>query len=241
MAFLRFLIADLKVEMNVKGNILRERSEKYRFDFEGEPDIIIDPEEDKLQLMREQYPTLNEEGIEYLSTGCIFYYRLLKFGGFMLHSSCIAYNGRAYIFSADSGMGKSTHTSLWQKHLKGVEMINDDKPAMRLIDGKFYAIGTPWSGKTARNSDIKVPVGALAMLGRGETSSIALGDIAKAVPFLLRQTMLPSKAENTDLLVELLDKFIRTVPIYDFKCNISEDAVKTSFEAMTGEVYKKEV
>ena len=109
------------------------------------------------------------------------------------------------------------------------------------MDGKFYAIGTPWSGKTDRNADIAVPVGAFAMLGRGETSSIEAGDVTRAVPFLLRQTMFPSKPENTDLLVELLDKFIRTVPIYDFKCNISEDAVKTSFETMTGEKYKKEV
>lgn len=241
MSFSRFLIAGLKVEMNVKGNILRERSKKYLFDFEGEPDIVIDPEEDKLAIMREQHPTLNDDGIEYLSTGCIFYYRLLKFGGFMLHSSCIAYNGKAYIFSADSGMGKSTHTSLWQKHLDGVQMINDDKPAIRLIDGQFYAIGTPWSGKTNQNSDIAVPVGALALLGRGETNSIVKGNATRAVPFLLRQTMLPSKAENTDLLVELMDKFIRSVPIYDFQCNISEDAVKTSFEAMTGEKYKKEV
>lgn len=239
MSLQRYLIAGLKVEMEVKGEMLRERSEKYHFDFEGEPEISIIPGEDKLRLMCAEHPNMSENAVEYMSTGSIFYYRLLKFGGFMLHSSCISYGGRAYIFSADSGTGKSTHTSLWRQYIDGVTVINDDKPAVRLIDGQFYAIGTPWSGKTAQNADVAVPVGGAVLLYRGKENLIRPAVPTESVPFLLRQTMFPSRPENTDLMTDLLDKFLRTVPVYRLECDMSEDAVKTSFEALTKEKYTK--
>lgn len=235
----KYLIAGLKVEMEVNGAMLSERSLKYRFDFEGEPDISIIRDEDLFRQMCEQHPNLSENAVEYMSTGAAFYYRLLKFGGFMLHSSCISYRDKAYIFSADSGTGKSTHTSLWRKYIDGVTVINDDKPAVRLIDDRFYAIGTPWSGKTAQNTDISVPVGGVVMLYRGKENIVRPAGSTESVPFLIRQTMFPSRVENSDLLAELLDKFIRSVPVYRLECDMSEDAVKASFEALTKEKYIK--
>ncbi len=239
MSLNRYLIAGLKVEMEVTGEMLRSRSEKYRFDFEGEPDISIVPQPDQLQKMGAEHPVLKPEAVEYLATGAMFYFRLLRFGGFLLHSSCIAYNGKAYIFSADSGTGKSTHTSLWQQYIDGVTMINDDKPAVKLIDGVFYAIGTPWSGKTAQNTDIQVPIGGFVMLSRGKVNKIYGGSIHEAIPFIMKQTMMSGKAESVDLLVDLMDKFLTSVPLFKLECDISEQAVITSFEALTGEKYIK--
>ena len=239
MSYGKYLIADLKVEMEVNGDMLRSRSEKYRADFNGEPDMVIIPPKENLDRMQAEHPRLSPAAIEYLGTGCMFYYRLLKFGGFLLHSSTISYNGKAYIFTADSGTGKSTHTSLWRKFVDGVEMINDDKPAIKLIDDEFYAIGTPWSGKTDQNTDISVPVGGVVLLHRGTENRIRPATALETIPFLMRQTQLPSKPENVDILTDLLDKFIRKTPIFVLKCDMTEDAVKTSFEALTGTDYKK--
>ena len=239
MSYGKYLIADLKVEMEVNGDMLRSRSEKYRADFDGEPDMVIVPAQENLDRMKADYPRLSPAAVEYLGTGCMFYYRLLKFGGFLLHSSTISYDGKAYIFTADSGTGKSTHTSLWQKYVNGVEMINDDKPAIKLIDGNFYAIGTPWSGKTDQNADVSVPVGGVVLLHRGTENKVRPATPLETIPFLMRQTQLPSRPENVDILTDLLDKFIRQTPIFVLECDMTEDAVKTSFEALTGTDYEK--
>ena len=67
----------------------------------------------------------------------------------LLHSSAVVVDGYAYLFSADSGTGKSTHTGLWKQHFGDrAYIINDDKPAIRKVDGEWYVFGTPWSGKT---------------------------------------------------------------------------------------------
>ena len=66
----------------------------------------------------------------------------------LLHSSCIAYQGDGIAFTGHSGIGKSTHSSLWLKNVEGAELINDDQPAVRVINNKTIIYGTPWSGKT---------------------------------------------------------------------------------------------
>lgn len=235
----KYLIAGLRVSITVRGELLRKRCEKYRCDFEGEPDIVINIGDEAYRKAVERYAPLSADEAEYLDTGCIFYFYLLDFDGFMLHSSCISYNGKAYLFSADSGTGKSTHTGLWKKYIDGVEYVNDDKPAIRLIDGKFHAIGTPWSGKTDQNCDVSLPLGGVVLLGRGKENVIYRANAVEAVTAIFRQTIMPIVPESTETLTELIDKLLTTVPTYHFECNISEDAVKTSFEALTGEKYTK--
>lgn len=235
----RYLIAGLRVEMNVWYELLKSRCEKYRYDFDGEPDIVINTTAEQIQASKADNPGTSDEMIEYIGSGCMFYIKLLSFSGFLLHSSCISHNGRAYIFSADCGTGKSTHTSLWKKYIDGVEYINDDKPAVRMIDGKFCAMGTPWSGKTALNNDVAVPLGGAVLLYRGKENTIRRATADEAIPFIMRQTIMPVNAERTELLVDLLDKFLTEIPTYHLECDMSEQAVKTSFEALTNEKYIK--
>ena len=238
MSIQRFLIAGIKVEMDVKGQLLSERSEKYRFDFDGKPDMFLSAPEDKMDIVRKSSPNLSDDQIEYICTSTFFYHKLLKFDGFLIHSSAIQYNGKAYLFTADCGPGKSTHTALWRKYLgEKATIINDDKPAIRLIDGKFYAVGTPWSGKTAQNENVSVPVGSVAILTRSKENFIKPAENTFAVRNLLRQTIIVPTVEELDVLSGFMDKFIRTVPIFHLGCDMSENAVKTSFEAMTHEKY----
>lgn len=239
MKIIRCLIADLKVEVGVRFRKLENCLEKYRYNFEGTPDINVIPEEERLNNAFKNNPSITPEDIEYIATGSMFYYGLLKFGGFMLHSSTIAKDGKAYIFTANSGTGKSTHTSLWQKYLSDVTMINDDKPAIMLRNGVFYAVGTPWSGKNNDSTDIAVPVGGLVLLNRGKVNKIRKATPTETVPFLMQQTLASKKEENTLMLVDLLDKFLQSVPAFYLECDMSEGAVKTSYEALTGNEYIK--
>lgn len=65
-----------------------------------------------------------------------------------IHSSTIECEGRAVLFLGESGTGKSTHTRLWQEHIPGARLLNDDSPIIRMYQGQATAFGSPWSGKT---------------------------------------------------------------------------------------------
>jgi hypothetical protein len=150
-------------------------------------------------------------------------------------------DGYAYLFSAPCGTGKSTHTSLWRKTFgeDRVLMLNDDKPALRLEDGRWYAYGTPWSGKTAQNINMRVPLGGICVLTRGETNEIAPFGGTRAALALMEQTARPGMVEGRGSMLELIDKLLTMVPVWKLQCTPTEEAARVSQKAMQEEAQKR--
>lgn len=177
------------------------------------------------------------EECEYSCAGAEFYMKLLKHQGFMIHASAVEKEGKAYLFSAPSGTGKSTHAQLWRQTFKGepIRIINDDKPAVCLQNGVFYACGTPFSGKTDKNENRKAPIQGLCMLHRGKTNKIQKITSGEALPLILPQTLFYGDEEETNLLLSFLDRFLQSVPVYKMECTMEEEAAKTAYFCMKGE------
>ena len=171
---------------------------------------------------------------EYAYTGMSFYKQLINFGGLLLHSSAVVVDGRAYLFTASSGTGKSTHTSLYLEEFGDRAFIlNDDKPALRLEDGAFFAYGTPWSGKTEQNINARVPIGGICVLSRGETNEISRIGGKQAIFGIYSQTLRPQSDAYMDKVLALIEQLIETVPIWSLKCNMEREAARISYAAMS--------
>lgn len=229
-------IAGLKVNMvNPKGRTAKQAQPYLAADQDENQhiDIVIDVDEKRVLKAMEGHPELVQDDWEYMITGSDFYTELLKYNGILLHSSCIVVDGMAYAFSADSGTGKSTHTQLWLKYFGDrAHMLNDDKPAIRLIDGKVYACGTPWSGKYDYSSPEIAELAGICFLERSEDNWIRKADTGKAVFNIFSQTVRKLNADRMDMLFDVLEQIFAKVPLYEFGCNISREAVLTSYNAM---------
>lgn len=156
-----------------------------------------------------------------------------KRDGIMMHGAVIELDGSAYMFTAPSGTGKTTHIMQWKK-LYGdrVSVINGDKPIIRNIDGQFIAYGTPWCGKERLNVNTKAPLKGIALVSRAAENSIERVDAGKHLPFLLKQVYLHRDAKCLSNAMDFLDKMLSAVPVYDLKCNISTDAALVSSSLM---------
>ncbi|MEG6523570.1 hypothetical protein [Desulfotomaculum sp. 1211_IL3151] len=230
-----YKIADLTVALQANGETLQKQTLAYLSDPTRPVDISITLTEDFLLQKQGENPHLSPNECEYIWTGAEFYHRLLDFDGFVLHSSAVAYGGQAYLFSAPCGTGKSTHASQWQAYFgedKAV-IINDDKPAIRLIDQHFYVYGTPWSGKSPHNTNIKVPLQAICFLEQSANNWLAKIAAKDALRLILNQTLRPHNIQHMDKLLYLLDRLLRQIPIYKMGCNISEQAVIMAYQAMS--------
>lgn len=241
----KFYFADLVVEMNCYHSIMKERSRKYLLpdSDDRQPDITVDIKVEDFERSRFHIPEyINDDEYEYALAGECFYRRLLSFDGMMLHSSVVEYKKKAYLFSANSGVGKSTHTHLWLDYIPDTHILNDDKPAIRLVDGEYRAYGTPFSGKYDENMNLGVPIGAIVFLERAKENSIRKISPAEIVPLIYQQTTQPiASPKHMNILFGFLDGLLKEVPVYKLSCNISADAVKTSFEQLTGEKFPKEL
>ncbi|MBE6958442.1 MAG: hypothetical protein E7447_04750 [Ruminococcaceae bacterium] len=232
-----YLIAGLRVRMDTFGRT-EEQAAPYEIEKAGEPDIVI---ESVGWYIKEVQPDLDEETCEYIATGASFFRQLLKFDAMFIHSSAVVKDGYAYLFSAPCGTGKSTHTALWQAAFgaENAQILNDDKPTVRLENGRWYAYGTPWSGKTSLNINMRVPLGGVCLLSRGETNEIAPYGGAKATLELLEQTSRTGGAAYRGKLLELMDHLITNVPVWKLKCNPTTDAAIVSHKAMAEEAKKR--
>lgn len=232
----KYEIAGIKILMTTYYQRTKEQAENYvsKIDWDDEQaDGIIDLGKEFYEEQKRKYmPYADDNVVEYVYTGSLFNRLLLNHNGCMLHSSAVVVDGYAYLFSADSGTGKSTHTQMWLKHFgESAFIINDDKPALRCIDGQWYVYGTPWSGKTDLNVNTKVKLGAIVFLERSEENWIEEMPIKEAIPRFLKQTIRKlRKEEKMDLVLENLERILIGNPIYKMGCNISDDAVIMAYE-----------
>lgn len=90
----------------------------------------------------------------------------------LIHASLVRHNGYGYAFIAKSGTGKSTQVSNWLKYIPNCDLMNDDNPIVRVIDGKPYIYGSPWSGKTPCYRNVKAPLGAITRIDRAKANSV---------------------------------------------------------------------
>ncbi len=148
----------------------------------------------------------------------------------LLHGSTVAVDGKAYLFTAKSGTGKSTHTRLWRELFGSrAVMVNDDKPFLQLADGSVLAWGSPWSGKHGLDSNICIPLAGICFLERGGENRIApAGD--ELLPFLYTQSFCPPQKQAQ--LEALLKKLTGQVPLWHMHCTRSPEAARIAFDAM---------
>ena len=160
---------------------------------------------------------------------------MLDFDTFLFHGSCVAVDGEAFLFTAPSGTGKSTHARLWREYLgEKVIMVNDDKPFIRVDDTGVFVYGTPFNGKHRLGTDICVPLKAVCLLSRGETNEISRVPQKDAYPYLIKQTYRPETAEQLAKTMALLDRLTFSVELYTLSCNMDVDAARVAYEGMHG-------
>ena len=227
----RYEIAGLKVDMEVSGKTERQAA-VYLSSAQGDADITITC--DARRILDLNPHLLNEEMAEYLGSGAKFANALLSFDGLYLHASAVVLDGKAYLFSASSGTGKSTHTEKWCR-LFGATYLNDDKPVLRLVDDVWMVYGTPWSGKHDLSSPIGVPLGGIAFLRRGKENTIEKIPSEIAVPKFMSQSLWRvAKSEDMDKQLSLVDRLLRRFPVWELICRNDDEAAYISRNAMTG-------
>ncbi len=234
---MNYLIAGLRVRMDTWGRT-EAQARPYLASWDGNPDLTV---QGRPEPLREAQPHLSLDDCEYLTTGGSFYRQLLEFDGLLLHSSAVVMDGYAYLFSAPCGTGKSTHTSLWVQTFGPDKalILNDDKPALRRENGRWYAYGTPWSGKTDQNRNLRVPLGGICVLTRGQENAIVPFSGVPAIQALLEQTARPAGADLRGRMLTLVGKLLEDVPVWRLSCRPDREAALLSRSVMSTEAHHR--
>lgn len=145
----------------------------------------------------------------------------------LIHASAVEYDSSGYLFLGKSGTGKSTHSRLWIENIKGAELLNDDNPIVRIIDGAVYVYGSPWSGKTQCYLNKRVRVGGIVRLQQASYNHISKLTGIKAYAAILTSCscmkwdhLMAEDVHNT------ISKVIAATPVYSLQCLPDKEAAE---------------
>ena len=170
----------------------------------------------------------------------LYAFRTACLGTLEMHSSVVKYMGKAYMFLAPSGTGKSTHSRMWLENLEDVELLNDDNPIVRIEDGVAVCYGSPWSGKTPCYRNISAPIGAMVQISRAKENKAEKLDLFQSYAIIHSSTSgLRAIREMADGLHESVATLAQEVPIFKMNCLPDADAAFVCCQAVNGTVSKK--
>lgn len=227
-----YKIADIPFTIEMKYPFVKRMCANYETDTPGICISVSDEE-------REREIALGERFSEGYRESAAIYRKLceaaIAYDTFMFHCSAVALDGQAYLFTAPSGTGKSTHTRMWREVFgERAIMVNDDKPLIKVGGDLIWVCGTPWNGKHNLDSNQKVPIKGICILERGTVNHIETISAADAFQFLYRQAYHPADREKMVRTVGLLKQVAERVPLYRMQCDISHQAAKMAWEKMSG-------
>ena len=154
-----------------------------------------------------------------------------------IHSSCIVYKGKAVLFLGESGTGKSTHTRLWREHIPAAELLNDDSPILRVENGKVWAYGSAWSGKTPCYKNERYELKGCVRLSQAPYNRISKLSVLQAYG-ALHPSCAPEFAYDSALYDEvscIIGQILEVVPFYHLACLPNREAALLSFETLFAE------
>lgn len=146
--------------------------------------------------------------------------------GLIIHSSTIIWNDTGIVFSAPSGTGKSTHTNLW-KQLYGVQILDGDATACRIVNGIPFTFGLPWCGTSGEFMNHCVPLGAIVFLEQAKENSIKRLDFQESfLRLAARCFLLPWNDKMTNQFLDIIQSIAANADCYLLNCLPDNNAVE---------------
>ncbi len=163
----------------------------------------------------------------------IFAFAGSKMQTLLIHASLVRQNGYGYAFIARSGTGKSTQVSMWLRHLKGCDLMNDDNPIIRIIDGEAYIYGSPWSGKTPCYRNVKARLGAITRIDRADSNWVEdLGPVEAFASLLPSCSSMKWDQDIFDNICNTITRLVETQRICTLHCLPNKEAAVVCNQAI---------
>ena len=232
-------IADVPVRIRCRHQVNIDFFRDYRT--EKPERYVIEPAEEDLTRMRAELGWKNdvkglpraESFLENNTIHLLLAERLVQENVLLMHGSALCMDGQAYIFTARSGTGKSTHTRLWREAFGDrVWMINDDKPMLRIEDSGVRVYGTPWNGKHRLSRNASAPLRAVVNLERDTFNHVEPLPKADAFQVLMKQVFGFRDPASAARVMELEIRLLGMTDFLLLGCNTEPDAAKTVWEEM---------
>lgn len=233
-------MADRHVLIHSVYSDVYRRCEPYLTHETDVPDIELRINWSMLRIAADQISEpgtqrLDLSSVELLVVQQLLTEELLSFDTLLMHGAVIAVDDAAYMFTAASGTGKTTHIQKWLENIDGAYVVNGDKPFVIVGQSgeESLACGSPWAGKEHLQTNVVVPLKAIALLERADENRMERISSAQAFPFVYQQVHQPDDEEKLRNTLQLVSRLVSSVPVWRFRCNnFRDDCFEVAYNAL---------
>ncbi len=231
-------IANKNIAIHSVYSYIHNSCKFYLIDATEKPDIeiftdsaMIEAEADRISQREGETHSL--QMIEGLLIHRLIAEAFLDYDTFLMHGAVIATDNGAYLFTGQSGTGKTTHVKKWLENVENSYIVNGDKPFIICKDG-IFACGTPWSGKEHYDRNTIVPLRSIVLMERSTENRMEEMSFKSIFPYLLQQTFRPMDADKMRRTLALLMKLKDNVHFYKFYFdNFKDDCFQVAYNELT--------
>ena len=230
---MKIRIAQLNIEILNRGKYIEKLCENYLTDFD-KADITV--EVTKEEIAEEQTANFSADYCEAIAVYRKIGAFLPNFNGFILHAATFRYKDRVIALLAAPGTGKSTHMRNWVSLFGNeIEIINGDKPVVRLFDNIPFAFGTPWCGKEGLSKNVSAELTDICFIERGEENQTVRLKGEQIALRLLNQIAIPKGSANIVKTLDLVNLTLNNCRVWEIKCTADISSAVVSSKAILEE------
>ena len=159
---------------------------------------------------------------------------LIKEDYYLFHAACVVVDNEAYLFTAESGVGKSTHAGNWVKYFgERAVLQNDDMPYVHFENDVPYVYGSPYMGSRGQGINASFPIKAICFINRAENNSaVKITDPSQFVKVIRSGMKMPKYMLDRDSVMAFFKKLFTTVNVYDIYCNMDVESAKAAYDCI---------
>lgn len=240
---LNIQVASEETEKDLALWLLKEGYPLYREDTAEEIPPVTQEELNRARVYyAELYEAaglkLTEPVLEYELMQTRFSDALLKHGASIFHGAAFEWRGRAYIFTAASGTGKTTQYRRWRECFgEEVRIMNGDKPVLKIedIDGEpmVTVYPSPWHGKERYGRGTVAPLAGIIYLEQGDHNEIRrLTPEETGIPLFTQLIFSADDADTIRLGADWISRLAKAVPVWKLVNLGDHDSARLTHDAI---------
>ena len=160
------------------------------------PSVRIPPQ--RLRKAASIYqPGEPEYYVEYMELCPAVSSAITAFGRIVFHAVSFIWKDLAWLITAPSGTGKSTHYCLWKLLCPdAVQIINGDKPIVYMENDQVFVTSSPWTGKENMSQRLTAKLGGIIFLEQAKTNEIRRLAVHESAGKIFSQFLLDCNTEQ---------------------------------------------